>query len=225
MVARHIAISEALERWAYYEMLDSAEHELYGFHFDRSSNGMAAYPGITKSRSRSLARFEAIERFCILNWWEGRLNGKVRRTSWPEITAVDFAFGAAANAVILFKKSKSGVYSYGHAASNSFERACERAVMELFRHEWAIESWTETNMQLEPDNVFERRAIFFSREEGFSLFEKRLGLSVNIPPPSAEIICDSEIRGPWSSYATVWRFLFRPPSELFTSKDSTYFFW
>ena len=46
MVARHIAISEALERWAYYETLNSNRRATFGFHLDPSSNGMAAYPGL-----------------------------------------------------------------------------------------------------------------------------------------------------------------------------------
>jgi hypothetical protein len=225
MVARHIAISEALERWAYYVTSRSAQKTAFGFHLDRSSSGMAAFPGFSRSPARRAARFEAIERYCLLNWWERRLDGKPTRTIWPGVTAISFDAVEGGNAVILFKRSEWGFFSYGHAAAKSFDRACEHALTELVRHEWAIRGWALTNSGLPPDHPFERRAWFFSTEEGHDFFSRRLETPVACLPPKTEVVCDSEIRGPWSDYATVWRFLFRPPSERFITDEHNYFFW
>ena len=43
-IARHMAISEALERWAYYAMVRSSRAGEFGFEADPSSNGMSAFP-------------------------------------------------------------------------------------------------------------------------------------------------------------------------------------
>jgi hypothetical protein len=225
MIARHIAISEALERWAHYDTFRSAQRAVFGFHLDRSSSGMAAFPGFSRSPARRAARFEAIERFCLLNWWERRLDGETRETEWPDVTAVSFDAVAGGNAVILFKRSEWGFYTYGHAAADSFEGACEHAMMELVRHEWAIHGWLTSNNTKPPEHTFERRAWFFSTDEGHELFNRRLGARVESSPPNTEVVCDSEIRGPWSAYATVWRFLFRPPSERFMADEGNFFFW
>ncbi len=51
-VARHMAVSEALERWAYHTVVHSAQGGDFGFDRDRSSNGMAAFPGLTSKPAR-----------------------------------------------------------------------------------------------------------------------------------------------------------------------------
>jgi ribosomal protein S12 methylthiotransferase accessory factor YcaO len=224
MVARHIAISECIERWAYHETLNSATRAEFCFDVDCSSNGMAAFPGLSINPARQAARFEAFERSSIFNWWERRIDGNLRATRWPRVSAVLFGPFVGTVAVILFTRSKLGFYAYGHAAADSFERACDRAMMELCRHESAIHSWSIKGM-VPIEDRFERRARFFSSDEGFAIFEDRLKTKVGGSNALSAIICDSEIRGPWSSYATVWRFLFPPPSDRFTADGDGYFFW
>ena len=73
MVARFMAISEAMERWAHWQLHTSTDKGKYGFDVDPSSNGMAAYPGLFRRQARPSALMEAAERFNLLNWWEGRL--------------------------------------------------------------------------------------------------------------------------------------------------------
>jgi hypothetical protein len=225
MVARYIAISEALERWAYHETLGSFRCRTFGFHIDPSSNGMAAYPGISTAPARRRARFEAIERFCLLNWWERRLEGELRDTPWPGVTAISFSLPIGGIAVILFMRSAWGFFSYGHAAANSYLDACKRARLELARHEWAIRSWILAGKCKPLEDLFERRAWFFSTDEGYVVFRERLKARAETLIPLTEVICDSEILGPWSTYTTVWRYLLRPPSERFLGCDDRYFFW
>ena len=225
MVARHMAISEALERWAYHETVHSPTSAVFGFNVDRSSNGMAAFPGMSVRPARVAARFEAIERYCLLNWWERRLDGERRETVWPGITAISFAPEVGSVAVILFANSQQGLYSYGHAAAGSFRKACNRARLELARHEWAIGSWKQSGNQQPPADLFERRSWFFSTDEGHTAFDERLRFRVKSAVPQMEVMCDAEIPGPWSRFTTVWRYLLRPQSDDFMDSDSRYFFW
>jgi hypothetical protein len=186
---------------------------------------MAAFPGLLKRQARKIAQFEAVERYCLLNWWEERLDGEIRTTEWPGVTAISFNPIDGAYAVILFKESDSGYHAYGHAASHSFCAACQNASVELVRHEHAIRSWTHLRNSGPPKDPFENRALFFATKEGHELFAKRIRLRSRGGEPLPEIICDAEIRGSWTKYTTVWRFLFRPPSDRFMARNSAYFFW
>jgi hypothetical protein len=225
MVARHIAISEALERWAYHASISSPGLERFGFHIDPSSNGMAAFPGLVAGSARKAAQIEAVERNCLLNWWEHRMDGKLRSTKWAHINAVSFDSPCGRIAVILFMRSDSGFYCYGHAAGVGFENACDHARLELARHECAINRWIESNSRQIPENTFERRSWFFSTEQGHATFQERLAAPARGQKPVSDLICDLEIKGPWSAYTTVWRYLLRPPSADFASNADRYFFW
>ena len=228
MVARHIAVSEALERWAYHATVRSERRSEFGFDIDESSNGMAAFPGFSRAPARRAAVLEAVERFCLLNWWEGNLEGEERGTDWPGTTALAFESPIGGVAVLLYARSDWGFHVYGHAAAESFGRACEKAVLELVRHEWVLRSRMLSGVRTAPTDLLERRASFFAGEEGHRLFRDRIAARATRPPPNAlkaEVAGDSEISGPWSEYATVWRFVLRPPSERFLSEGERYFFW
>jgi hypothetical protein len=41
--------------------------------------------------------------------------------------------------------------------------------------------------------------------------------------PKPEVICDSDIPGPWDDYATVWRFALRPLSDGYLRGGKSYF--
>ena len=120
-----------------------AERGVYGFDADESSSGMAAFPGLSTKPARRAARLEALERHCLLNWWEGCLDGEVRETMWPTVSAVVFEPEKGVVAVILSTQSSQGFYSYGHAAAETFEGACNRALLEPCRHEWVSLNWLD----------------------------------------------------------------------------------
>ena len=225
MVARHMAVSEALERWAFYATVRSEHRADYGFEIDESSNGMAAFPGLSRAPARRAAALEAVERFCLLNWWEGKLDGEQRQTDWPGVSAIAFESPLGGVACILYARSEWGFYNYGHAAAESFGRACEKALLELTRHEWVMRRRMLSGAPGTPADRLERRAWFFAGPEGHELFLKRIEARSTQLPPTPEIICDVEISGPWSIYTTVWRVAFRPPSPRFLHDDETYFFW
>jgi hypothetical protein len=72
--------------------------------------------------------------------------------------------------------------------------------------------------------VFERRALFFTTPEGFATFRRRLLTPAKTSIWKPDVICDAELPGPWSEYATVWRFALQPPSDGHLHGGADYFF-
>lgn len=226
-VARHKAISEALERWAFHATVKSERAAEFAFDLDPSTTGMSAFPGLLRRDGRRASVLEAVERFCLCCWWEGLADARPFQTDWPGVSAaaIDGPFGALA--VVVWARTEWGGYVYGHAADESFGAACEHAVVELARHEWVLRSaWLAAmaGMPKKPGNVFERRILFFATNEGHELFQKRLRTRCHGRRLRPELICDSHVPGPWDVYTTVWRFALRPPSSGYLRGDDRYFF-
>ncbi len=226
-VARHKAVSEAMERWAFSALVSSDHRADYAFDVDPSTSGMSAFPGLLARQARRNAVLEASERFSLIAWWDGRVQGRCFDTDWPGVSAVaiDGPFGGVT--VVAYARTPWGGYVYGHAAEESFGAACERAVIELARHEWIMRSsWLATvaGEVKTPTNIFERRCVFFSTDEGHEVFQQRVHARAAGGKPRADVLCDCELPGPWSDYATVWRFSLRPPSDGYLRGGERYFF-
>jgi hypothetical protein len=229
MVARYMAISETMERWAYRVKVRATDRELYGFDIDESSNGMAAFPGLFHTEARRRAQLEAVERTSIIAWWEGVIDGDVRATEWPGISALvlpsPIGFGVT---VVAFREVRPDCFAYGQGAAVDYFGACERAVMELARTEYVL-GLRRVSLGLAaqdtPSDLFERRCLFFSTAEGHSMFQERIHRKMSGPRFKSEILCDTEIEGPWSEYASVWRVLIRPATTDFLVNSEKYFFW
>ncbi len=227
-VARHIAVSEAIERWAYHAVARSARAGEFGFEIDPSSNGMSAFPGISRRSGRRKALLEAIERFSLINWWEGLAEGQRIETDWPGVSAVVIDSPLGGVTAVVFARTEWGGYAYGHAAEESLGAACEAALVELARHEWVLRSRQLAVLAGEerlPTDLFERRCLFFSTPDGHELFRQRMRGGGRKTTPRPIVACDREIPGPWAVYASVWRFALRPPSLDFLEADERYFFW
>ncbi len=226
MLARHTAISEALERWAYYATVQSADRYRHAFDVDESSNGMAAFPG-PASRARRNALMEAIERFCLLAWWEGCAEARWCQTDWPDIEAIaiDGPFGGIT--VLLITRTVGGLYVYGHAAAESFTAAFEKAMIELARNHYIFSfcASASASTHRRPPELLERRMLFFASSEGYDLVRQRVSASRGKRMPHPALACDNEIRGPWSRHAAVWRCVLFPPGKRFLGPEEDYFFW
>lgn len=229
LVARYMAISESMERWAYRVKVRAPDRELYGFDLDESTNGMAAFPGLFRSEARRRAQLEAVERASVIAWWEGALDGEIRATEWPGISALvlpsPIGYGVT---VVAFRTVGDDCYAYGQGAAENYFGACERAVMELARNEYVLGLRRVSqglSVQDTPSDLFERRCVFFSTPEGHALFQQRINRKVVGPKFRSKIICDTEIVGPWSEYASVWRTLIEPASKDFLVNSERYFFW
>ena len=226
-VARHKAISEAMERWAFHSTVRSERAEEFGFDVDPSTSGMSAFPGLLRRQARRGAVLEAVERFSLIAWWEGLAPARHFDTDWPGVSAVaiDGPFGGVT--VVAYARTDWGGYVYGHAAEESFSAACEHAVVELARHEWVLRSWwlsAVVGQKPAPTNIFERRCLFFASDEGYELFQERLARRPAGKMPTPTILCDTDISGPWDEFATVWRFALKPLTDGYLRGGERYFF-
>ncbi len=231
MVARFMAISEAMERWAHWQLHRSEEGRAYGFDADSSSNGMAAYPGLFARQARPGALLEAAERFNLLHWWEGRLCATESAAPWPGVRAVTICSEAPGVTVIVFRHTPQGFVSYGHAAAADFMTACGKAALEMERHATVLDRFALahagkiTGCLAADAHPIERRSVFFATEAGHELFRERVRSCAHQAAATPRLVFDGAIAGPWSQYADVWRVVYAPPSDRFLSADENYFFW
>jgi hypothetical protein len=224
-IAQHMAISEALERWAFLEVHRSGDLTKYGFNVDRCTNGMAAFPGF-KWQARRRAKFEALERFAVIGWWDKRLNATVHRSPYPGVGLVRIEHQQeAGEVVILYHTAASGAVAYGHAAGSSLASATAKAAVELVRSEYVISRHRACGALAPVTDYLERRCLHFSTPEGHAEFLERLQTKAEKPAPTWKTAFDGEIPGPWSQWATVWRHCVEMPTYAFLDRRQNFFFW
>ena len=227
-IARYMAVSEALERWAFHIEHDGPNAERYGFRVDRSSNGMAAFPGLLKRQAQEKARYEALERFALISWWDCRIDADPVG-NLPPVTGIHALrlrhtadFGEV---VVLYREARSGHVSYGHAAAKTVAGAIAKAMVELARNEFVITYHKLRGGTDAVNHYFERRCLHFAGPEGHEEFRARLGTPATKPKPKWQPVFDGEIVGPWSQYATVWRTAVQMPTQDFLDRRLNFFFW
>lgn len=228
MVARFMAISEAMERWAHWQLCSGPAGHPFGFDVDPSSNGLAAFPGLWRRQARAGALLEAAERFNLLNWWEGRLPAQEAETRWPGVRAAVIRSQAPGTTVILFTRTTEGFFAYGQAAGQNFESACRKAAGEMERHARVVARFAHRHAGKICDQLpasahpLERRSLFFAQEKGHARFLDRLRSPVKATA-ELKLVYDGFVPGPWSKYADVWRVVYEPPSRRFLGMDEGYF--
>ncbi|MDH4467368.1 MAG: hypothetical protein QE271_04855 [Bacteriovoracaceae bacterium] len=238
-IASYKAISESLERWAFYQTYKSDKASQYKFDIDPTTSGMACYPGITFRPARRLAMKEAIERWSIIAWWDGLIANK-------KINKVPFIHGLECNVYRLeeiWKGSHTVILQsvslikskniYAFATSSTIESAISKAMEELCRNSRSIDRYVMENNFTNDGHlvesikslgsIMEKRLIFFATQSGKQMFESRCDQKINSELKRPELIVDREIIGPWSKYATVWRCLFKPTSTDFLKDSAEYF--
>lgn len=231
MVARFMALSEAMERWAHWQTHVQPDAARYGFDVDPSTNGMAAFPGLLRRQARPGALMEAAERFNLLHWWEGHLAAAESSTRWPGVRAAIICSEAPGLTVILFKRTEGGFVAYGHGSAMEYEAACRKAAVEMERHAVAVSQFALAHAGRLQDQLpasahpLERRSLFFATEAGHALFLARLRSGAHKPAPKARLVFDGRIPGPWERYADVWRAVYAPPSDRFLGMEENYFLW
>lgn len=224
-VACHIAISEALERWAFLATHRSARAGVYGFKKDCSSNGMAAFPGYCDWQAACRARMEAIERYALISWWDGRLPAEMIASPFPGVSLVRIHHNAGpGEVVILVQRTRAGV-AYGHAAGRTVAIATAKATAELARADFVIAAHRAKGAIVQAANYLERRALHFSSDEGYEEFLARVHSKPTRPPPEWKVLYDGEIKGPWAKWATVWRCAVEMPTHDYLEPDANFFFW
>jgi ribosomal protein S12 methylthiotransferase accessory factor YcaO len=224
--ARNMAVSEAIERWAFHSEFAGPNARRYGFDQDSSANGMAAFPGIFKTQARGRAHLEALELLSLVAWWNGHIDASPACSALPGIDILRLHHPADfGEVVIVYRKSKSGHVSYGYAAGNSMAGATTRAVIELARNEFIITCHKICGRTKPINNYLERRCLYFASPDGHQEFLARVEAGPTKAAPSWESLYDGEIAGPWSRYATVWRTALRMPTQDFLDPRLNFFYW
>lgn len=227
-IAVYKAISETLERWAFWKISRSPTASVYGFDIDWSTSGMAAFPGLTNYVVKKAAYYEAVERWSMLEWWFENLGIKnVSQDNQKTYTAIelDIPFDDCV-CVILHRKLSIGLNIYGFACHKSFKKAVRKAECELQRNQDVMEkeygnithnlhSLVSEQIRLLPE-ILEKRLLFFSTEDGYKLFKNKLekGMAAKKKMKKPTLLINKEIQGAWSKYATVWRIIYENSFKL-----------
>ena len=223
--AGRMAISEALGRWAYLAVHDGPSAGAFGFLDDRSSNGLAAFPGVFRRQAQGLARAEALACHTLVSWWDGRLPAERFVAPFPGVEAVRIHHNAGpGEVVLLFRRTRAG-YAYGHAAGATVAAATCKAAIKLALAEHVLVVHRAKGALGTPANFLERRVLFFAGEEGAELFGRRLLARQSKPALPWRPLFDGEIPGPWARWATVWRCCVQMPTDEFLAADADFFFW
>ncbi len=224
-VARRLAVSKALERWAYHQRVKSPEAHRYAFDVDPTTTGIAAFPGQQADGARRSARLEAWERFSLLAWWEGCAEARWVETDWPEIEAFVIEGPWGGVTVVALSGPGDGGWAYGHGSGASFGEAFDRAVIGLAKNRSALSLWQcIKGASMSPVSALERRLLHFASTAGYEEVRSRVTASVGRRMPKPAFACDCEIVGPWSRFATVWRAVMFPPGKAFSDKNKNAFF-
>lgn len=225
LTAEAIAISEAMERWAYFETRDSSRAREYAFDVDPTSNGFAAYPGANVVAARCAALREAVERFSLLSWWEGEAEARPVDSEWPELETFAIEGPMGGVTVLAVSQPGAGGRAYGHAAAPTFREAFERAAREVARNRIVLAEFARVGriVPAAPGRV-ERRMLYFASDAGYAHVQAQVAASAGRRMRMPVLACDSELTGPWSRHATVWRSVFLPPGKRFLEAGDDYFY-
>ncbi len=245
------AISEALERWAFIDTYKSQNASQYFFDVDPSTSGMAAFPGLTKHSVRGIALSEAIERWSVCAWWEEKLQTKSLHVLDPTmmvtkplalnsidsknilenitphnvgILEIDSPWVEYSITIVFTKSKTTNTYAYGFASCNSYEKSYKKALIELWRNIYVLDLFftKEASSLNKVQTAQEKRLLYFASNNGFKKFISYINRSHNNMSKPA-LLLDTEIKGAWSKYATVWRCLFDPSLLNHTASGEDYF--
>lgn len=227
-VACYMAISEAMERWAVRYCRQNKGDALGGIELDGSSNGFAAFPGLFRRQARRAAFRESIERHCLICWWEGLLGHECIEDPWPGVSSISIDNPFSSHAVVLIWAMTDDGQTYAFGAGNDIKHAARRALVELDRTQSLLKQLAKISEPLSAGkngDVFERRISYFSTEQGTEQFLQRLKSPRTGTAPSANLLFDSAVIGPWDAYASVWRTIIEAPCQDYLSDAEDYFFW
>ncbi len=222
--AGYIAISEAMETWAFRNSINNSnDKKKYGFNIEPTSTGMAAFPSLSNLTVKHLSKKEAIERWSIIEWWYGNL--AIKKTKHTQLVEVLSPIKNIKIIIVWKKSAENSKYAYGFAAGKSLKNTIKKANIELFRNLSVLENQCNKNILINRLNLNEQRLLYFASPEGHNKFLERVKISQNlkITPSMPKKLIDIEIKGPWSKYATVWRTLFEQSSLDYQKNDDKFF--
>ena len=202
-----IALSEYLERKAYDQISKSEKNKEFGFDLVRNTTGMAAHWWGFKARRN--AKHEALERWTLHHWWNDLLSFERVKSSHPHRTILTKTYKQFKTTVVLIcdYRKESGFF-YGFAAHKNYDKAYNKALVELDRNHRVLTYYYKKKPEL--SEFREKRVVYFSSSEGFSEFAKKVRKNEFIKDLAyPELYLDKEIPGPWQKWRRVWRVLFK----------------
>lgn len=222
-IAIYKGISEALERWAFHETIDSKQAKNFCFDVNPSTTGMAAFPSFFRKQARQRAIYEASERWALHEFWRGNLPIIEHLSLIPNLRHIEIItpFNNVKVSLLCYQKNDQFLYSF--AADSILYESYNHALVELSRNLRVFEKLQGIEKKFSDFiDISDRRIYFFSTIDGHQLFIDKINSSPNSIKVNSKLICDKEIIGPWSEYTKVWRYLYsdsHPDSET----DHTFF--
>ncbi len=204
-IAEAIAITEALERWAFAQTIAESPNK-FGFEIDPSTSGMAAFPSFTVAPARRRALSEAHERWCLTQLHLGALGGAIQ-SGEDSFQLTTQPIGSPLVFMLLGKHSSAG-WAYGFASARNAAAAAQHAEHELLRNVDALQKLHQNTPSLENLPLEEQRLVRFSTAEGHQALVEHLMRSKDRQTALPLLIVDEELRGPWNQYVRVWRSLY-----------------
>jgi hypothetical protein len=232
--AIHKSISEAIERWAFEVFRKECSSCFLNSKISNSqlqtSCGYAAYPGLTTYESKIRARLEAVERWSLNEWWLGKLssfqykglNQICDKNLQSLIIPVKKSFVSITYSKVT--RNNQSYYCFGFACAKTIKDSIEKSKIEMSRNKFVLERYYKNQISL--DSLQDKRLVYFSTDRGFEDFQYRVDQSrkINQTNVSPEFVFDSEIKGPWSKYSTVWRSLCKETESTSKLSSINFFF-
>lgn len=208
-VAIHKAMSEALERWAFYETIETYPTS-FSYDENPSSTGIAAFPSFFTYQARKNAWFEAVERWAVHEFWRGNLPVVEHFSGNEQLRYFEVKTNLSGVVVTIVMHNNGNKCFYAFAAAQNLRESLNHSLIELFRNIRSFKMSDKLrNLDQSLKDINDQRIIFFSSEEGSSLFLEKIEGAPKKISSIPILICDQEIKGPWTKYTKVWRCLFQ----------------
>ncbi len=208
-IAVYKAISETLERWAFYEIADSKDAKKFSFDLNPSTTGLAAYPGLNAKKARENAIIEAQERWALQEFWRGNLPIVEHLNKVENLHHFEILTDMKQVRISLLSYQSGSQFLYAFAGDNSLENSFEHALIELSRNMRVMSKFKKESKNYEKfEEISDKRLMFFSTPEGNNLFKDKINSASKSQKTKPTLICDKELTGPWNQYTKVWRYLY-----------------
>lgn len=206
-IAVYKAISESLERMAFYETIDNYEKD-FCFDLNPTTTGMASFPHFFKKYARNNAKKEAIERWAIHEFNRNNLPVKEHTSEVIGLKHFEIVVPFSEFKVSVLKFKFDELYVYGFACGDNLIESFNRAIIELDRNKRVLRKLVENKVDDKNYSNIDKTFMFYASKEGEFCFSKLVAnASQTIINQNPKLLCDKEIKGKWSDYTVVWRYL------------------
>jgi hypothetical protein len=147
-IAVYKAISEALERLAFYELAESNKEKEYFFDLNPTTTGMAAYPHWLTMYARNNAIVEAVERWCIHEFNRGKIPSIEIPTLIANLNHYELVTPFKNVKVSLLKYAHKDFYTFAFAGGRSLTTSFDKALIELQRNIKVLEKYHRVDLPL-----------------------------------------------------------------------------